>query len=219
MRTHATVPAVVLAIVVSLTAIPARAQTGVFAGGGGATTGIWFTHVEQRSPVSANSDVSGRVGEWFITGGGTVARHAVLQTELTMRGTLKKDVPTPQYPPPGPYGTTTRTVSYRFRDVSFLAGYTSGSSHKVNVSALAGVMFSQIRFTEYSIYTPPTPGPYPTYPTDSTTVSYYIAPVFGLDVPIAPASRLLIVPQVRTFKLPGGGPLAVSTGLGARVRF
>ena len=217
MRTGVTVS---MLVVVSLAgAVPARAQSGVFAGAGGATTGIWFAHVEQRSPVVSNSDVSGRVGEWFIVGGGTVARHAVLQAEFTARGTLKKDIPPPQYPPPGPYGTTTHNVTYRFRDVSFLAGYTSGTAHKVNVSALAGVMFSQVRFTDYSTYMPPTPSPYPNYPTDSTTFTYYIAPVFGFDLLIAPTRRLLIVPQVRTFKMPGGGPLAVSTGVGARVAF
>lgn len=218
MRTRAIIPVVLIAAVA--VASPARAQIGAFAGGGAATTSIWFSHAEERSPVILSTDTSGRVGEWFIVGGGTVARHAVLQAEFTSRQVLEKDIPPPKYPTPGPSGTEQHTMTYRFRDIAFLAGYTTGSSHRVNVTALAGVMFIQTRITDYTLYTPP-PGspPYPIYPSDSTVFDYSVAPAFGLDVPITVASHVLVVPQVRTWKIPGGGPLALSTGASARITF
>jgi hypothetical protein len=216
--------ALVPALVVVVLAAPSigLAQTGAFVGGGGSASSIWFAHEEAHSPMIYNSDTSGSTTDWFITGGGVVAKHAVLQGELTVRSKLKTELPQPQYVPGYPYppvGTQTTRNTYRFRDVAILGGYTSGTSHRVNVSALAGVMFIQTSRNYYSLYTPPPTSPYPTYPTDETQIFYNVAPVFGLDVPITAGAHLVIVPQVRSFKIPGGGPLAVTAGGGARVQF
>ena len=217
MRTR--VPVLVAAVVtVILIAAPASAQTGAFAGAGASVSGIWFAHTESRSPAVYSSDTSGTTSDWFVNAGGTVARHAVLQAELSFGRDLRTDIAAPIYPTP-PVGTQTETVTYRFRSAAFLAGYTTGTSRRVNVCALAGAMFIQTRRTIYEAYTPPAPSPYPIYSTDSTEIIYSVAPMFGLDVPIEAGSRVLIVPQVRTYKIPGGGPIAVSGGAGARVKF
>ena len=197
------------------------AQTGAFVGGGASASQIYFSHEESRSPMIYNGDTSGRTTDWFVTGGGVVAKHAVLQAELTFRSTLKTELPQPRYVPGYITSPITQTVryAYRFRDVAVMGGYTTGTDHRVNVSALAGVMFIQVRRDYYSSYTPPAPTPYPIFATDETQIYYDIAPVFGLDVPITAAKHVVVVPQVRTFKIPGGGPLAVTAGAGARVTF
>jgi hypothetical protein len=71
----------------------------------------------------------------------------------------------------------------------------------------------------YLRITPSIPPPAPIFPSEETSFAYSIAPVFGLDVPIRAARHLVVVPQVRTWKIPSGGPLSVSFGAGARVAF
>jgi hypothetical protein len=203
-----------------LGAMPARGQSA-FVGGGAASNSIWFAHSESQSPVISNSDTSGRTTDWFITGGGVVARHAVLQAELSFGSKLSTEIPPPRYVPgyPATPGTQKLEYTYQFKHGAVLGGYTTGTSRRVNLSALAGVAFMQTIRHGYSSYTPPIPPPVPIYPSEDTFVAYSIAPVFGLDVPIQAAPHLVLVPQVRTWKIASGGPLSLSFGAGARVTF
>jgi hypothetical protein len=89
----------------------------------------------------------------------------------------------------------------------------------VNLSALAGVAFVQATRHTYSMYTPTIPPPTPLFPSEDTSVSYSVAPMFGLDVPIRVTRHVMAVPQLRTWKIASGGPLALTFGAGARVTF
>jgi hypothetical protein len=207
--------------VILLCAMPARGQSA-FVGGGAASNSIWFAHSESTSPVITNSDTSGRTTDWFVTGGGVVARHAVLQAELSFGSKLSTEIPSSRYVPgypTTPTGTQTQEYTYQFKHGAVLGGYTTGSSRRVRLAALAGVAFMQTIRHSYSLYSPPTPNPYSVFPSEDTTITYSIAPVFGLDVPIQAAPHLVLVPQVRAWKIASGGPLSVSFGAGARVTF
>ena len=212
-------PCLFVPFVLLLSSTPARAQA--FVGGGAATNSIWFAHTETESPSIFNQDTSGRTTDWFVTGGAVVATHAVLQAELSFGSTLSTDIAPPRYVPGYPSSPSTQTLSYsyRFRHGAVLGGYTTGTSRRVNLSALAGVAFMQTRRHTYSLFTYAPPLPTPTFPSEDTSIFYSIAPVFGLDVPIELARHLVVVPQVRTWKIPSGGPLSLSFGAGARVTF
>jgi hypothetical protein len=206
--------------VVLLFSNPARAQA--FIGGGAATNSIWFAHSETQSPSISNSDTSGRTTDGFVTGGGIVAKHAVLQAEVSFGSKLSTDIAPTRYVPGYPYspaGTQTISYSYQFRYGAVLSGYTTGTSHRVRLSALAGVAFMETRRHSYSLFTPATAFQIPIFPSEDTSIFYSIAPVFGLDVPIELARHLVVVPQVRTWKIASGGPLSLSFGAGARVTF
>jgi hypothetical protein len=77
----------------------------------------------------------------------------------------------------------------------------------------------QTRRRAFTLFTPAAPSQFPVFPGDETAIFYAIAPVFGLDVPIEVARHVVVVPQVRTWKIPTGGPLSLSFGAGARVTF
>jgi hypothetical protein len=218
LRNQAAVPCFVALLAILVSPASVRAQT-VFAGGGAATNSVWFSHTESQSPAIINNDTSGRVTDWFVIAGGRPAKHAVLQVELSFGSKLKTDIPQPQYVPgfPSIVGTQVTSYTYRFRSGGVLGGYTTGTSRRVNVSALAGVVFIQTRRDYYSQYTPPTPSPLPSFPSQDKTFVYSIAPAFGLDVPITVVPHVALVPQVRTWKIPAAGPLSISFGLGARL--
>ncbi|HVZ21038.1 MAG TPA: hypothetical protein VG871_08250, partial [Vicinamibacterales bacterium] len=199
----------------------AAAQEHPFGGGGVSRAQVWFGHTETQSPMISNDDTSGATTDWFISGGGVVAKHAVIQAELTFGSNLETTIPPSTYVPDYPYQPLPSTdivrYTYRFRQVAVLGGYTTDTARRVHVSALAGVAFVQTRALYYALYMPYTPLPY-SIPTEETRFGYFVAPIFGMDVAIRVAPHTFLVPQVRARKIPGGGPMSVSAGIGGRVQ-
>lgn len=210
---------------------PGAAQTA-FAGGGVFAETLRFGHVDYSSPFVAVRDPSGNVSGWFLTGGGTLARHAILLAEGGVSTEQKGSFEPPRYLTPGVYGSMNQTFTYRARHVRVLAGYVSNPERHVTVAALAGLMFVQERITSRSVFTLPPgvpPPPYPILPDESSATTYRVGPAFGLDVAASVGPHVQIVPQVRLYRTSGylplsvyttsNGPLGIHAGIGARWRF
>ncbi len=194
------------------------AAQNVFVLGGAAVQTTQFPHFESQSPVVLDENPSGTKGAWVITAGGVLARHAVLQLEVSGSGTLHKDFePARLLPPvPPPRFNSERSIDFRSRDVAILGGYTTGSTRRVNASALFGMVIVQERTHSLSVIVP---APSPTVlPSDSTTTLYRTGPIFGFDLPTRVASRVNVVPQVRGYKC-ASGPVVVRAGVSAGVLF
>jgi hypothetical protein len=209
----------ILAAIPLLLASPAAGQS-VFASAGAYANIQQFGHSVSQSPVVFDDNLSDTTAGLALGLGGNVGRFVTVTLEIALPGKLRKTLDPPRLLPPQlpPTTITTRTVDYRSRHASVLVGYRAGAARRVSAVLLGGVMFVQERMHSLSVTTPtPTFSP---LPSEFTSVTYRMAPVVGVDVPIAATSHLALVPQARLYKLPNQvGPLGFSPGLSLRWTF
>jgi len=119
--------------------------------------------------------------------------------------------------PPAPT-TTLHQVDYRSRHASVLVGYQTNTKRRVSAALLGGLMFVQERMHSVTTITPrPVSNP---LPSENTITTYRMAPIVGIDVPIAAMSHLAVVPQGRIYKLDtASGVVGIWPGLSVRWTF
>jgi hypothetical protein len=196
-------------------------------GAGAGVDALRFSHQSTTSPNIYDNDISGNSRHWSLSAGGKIARHGVLQVEFSRTSELTRDIAPTQFNPPCPTcGISKTTARYRSRQLAVLAGYSWGR-HRVSVSALGGLAFVAQTLHSLSTYTPAPPTPVIlSLPSESGFHQYVIGPEFGLDVPIALARHLALVPQARIYR-PGNSEsyfgasqlLVTSFGAEGRVTF
>jgi hypothetical protein len=200
-------------------AAPAAGQS-VFVSGGGYANIQQFGRYTTQSPTVFEENLSDTTQGFVFGVGGNLGRYVVVALELAFPGELHRAFePARVLPPlPQPSIVTHRKVDYRSRHASVLMGYRVGPTHRVSAVLLGGAMFLQERTHTLSTTTPATPSN--PLPFESTNVSYRIAPVVGIDVPIDLVKHFAVVPQARVYKvLNVSGPLGIWPGLSVRWTF
>jgi hypothetical protein len=209
----------VLAAIPWLLASPAAGQS-VFASAGAYANIQQFGHSASQSPVVSDDNLSDTTVGLALGVGGNVRRFMTVTLEIGLPGELHKALEPPRLVPPQPPlpSTTRRTVDYRTRHASAMIGYRAGAARRVSAVVFGGIMFVQERTHSLSVTTP-TPSFNP-LPSEFTSVTYRMAPVVGVDMPIAATSHFALVPQARLYKLTGQvGPLGFWPGLSLRWTF
>jgi hypothetical protein len=203
------------ALLVFLAARPSAAQA-VFVEGG-AFVGIErLSHTTTQPGNPSLVDLSGTTAGGEVSAGTFLSPQWSVRAELAVPNLLKKTTTT-QPPIPQPLLSTFPGISqpgvvlpipisasqlverdYRAPGVAVLVGYHTARQHSIEVGFLGGFTFLEERqhtFTQTSF----TRGGIVISPqvTEATTFTYRAAAAAGLDVDIAVASHLSLVPQIR----------------------
>lgn len=202
-----------------MVAQPAAAQ--VVVSGGPFANILRFGGYSSRSPSIYDENLSGTTSGVLIGIGGVIASHAVVQLEIAIPKELHTDILPYRalYPSPPPPYTTRRSVDYRTRHVSIMAGYQTGQKHRVRAAMLGGVMFIEEEVRSLTTYPPQQSL---VLPSDNTNTAKRTAPVFGFDLSCAITSHLSVVPQIRMYKsspVSGYGSIGLWPGVSARWTF
>lgn len=172
-----------------------------------------------ESPIVQEENASGTTVGGSMGIGTHIGTHFVVQVELAFPATLDHSFDPPRYLPPFPVPdfTLERRVEYRTRNLSILGGYRTGTRGRVSAALLGGLMYleEQTRTVNRLISRSPI-----SPPSDATSRTYRMSPVFGLDVTVTAFSHLSVVPQMRVWRSSSGfGAMGLWPGVGVRWTF
>ena len=183
---------------------------------GGIFAGIeQFSHLETEAGA-AEPDLSGTMLGGLVGIGTFLVPRVSVRFELALRGTLDATESSTQMLAPGLTYTITQTYEDRLRTGSVLLAYHTRTGQRVGIEYLGGLGLVQEKQGIAYERTSNAPG-FPTGAEEATGIAYGSVAVVGMDVPIAAAERLAIVPGIRAFA--SGSSVSIEPGVAVRWSF
>jgi hypothetical protein len=199
------------AVLVVVAIKPLAAQT-VFVEGAAFVGVERLSHTTPQPSNASVADLSGTTVGGRVSVGTFVSPQWSVRVEVAVPNLLKSTttlpppilvpLPSPVVVVPAPIVFTQQIQrDYRAPSGAILVGYATTRRHHVAVSYLGGLMMLEERqHTVNQTSIGPVPGvsiPIPTQRTETTIFTYRAAAATGLDVDIAIAAHLALVPQIR----------------------